>query len=221
MLYQYQYSPLLDPCFPTKTWREGSLCLGENIATVTIVCPTLKVVIICLPDKCMATTWIFSVCFMECMRTWLDWKIVDTASSYSWVNGFCQWNKAQINAISVLSNLLAELSLPTTCHTCCTWWEFDVLHVICTWLYYGHLRVDVGDSWRCSQEIEKILELRLLMSLLLLSLLLAWQQQQQLEWSAKVSIAGSWQESLSFASRVTAPLTVLVWSQIFFLQLEF
>ena len=26
MLYQYQYSPLLDPHFPTKTWREAILC---------------------------------------------------------------------------------------------------------------------------------------------------------------------------------------------------
>ena len=58
--------------------------------------------------------------------------------------------KAMINAISTLSNLIAELYLRTTWHsTCCTWWAPDVLHVICTQLRLGHLSVRVGDSSWC------------------------------------------------------------------------
>ena len=48
----------------------------------------------------------------------------------------------------------------------------DVLHVICTQLRLGHLKVRVGDSLRRSEEIVKNLELCLSMQLLLLLLLL-------------------------------------------------
>ena len=66
--------------------------------------------------------------------------------------------KAKIDAISTLSNLIAELSLCTMWHTTCyMWWVLDVLHVICTQLYLGYLSIGAGDSsWR-SEEIEKIL----------------------------------------------------------------
>ena len=62
-----------------------------------------------------------------------------------------------INVISTLSTLIAELSLCTTWHmTCYIWWEFCVLHMICTRLYPGHLSVRVGDSLRRDEEIVKI-----------------------------------------------------------------
>ena len=44
------------------------------------------------------------------------------SSPSSSVNDFCQYNKAKINAILTLSNLIAELSLCTKWHTTsCTW----------------------------------------------------------------------------------------------------
>ena len=70
------------------------------------------------------------------------------SSPSSSFNGFSQKSKAEINAISTLSNIIAELSL-------------DALHVIFTQLCHSYLSVRVGDSsWR-SKEIVKNLKLRL------------------------------------------------------------
>ena len=75
-------------------------------------------------------------------------------------------NKANINVISTLSNLVAELSLRTKRHTAYyTWLVLDVLHMICT--CPGHLSLHTGDStWR-NEEIVKNLEFHLSMRLLL------------------------------------------------------
>ena len=63
--------------------------------------------------------------------------------------------KAKINAISALSNLIAELSLRTAWHTTyCTWWA-PLLYVIFARLHSGHLGVPVGDSSLRSKEIVK------------------------------------------------------------------
>ena len=75
-------------------------------------------------------------------------------------------NGSANNAISILSILIAELSL-------CTMWHVT-RHAVrgkrsvwCTWLRLGHLSVRVGDSSRRSERIAKNLELRLWMRLLL------------------------------------------------------
>ena len=73
-------------------------------------------------------------------------------------------NKAQISALSTLSNLIAELSLHTTRHV--TWHvardkRLMSLHVICTRLRQGNLSVHAGDGSPRSEEIVKNLELRL------------------------------------------------------------
>ena len=39
--------------------------------------------------------------------------------------------------------------------TCCTWSALHVLHVICTWLHTGHLKVHAVDSLQRSEEIVK------------------------------------------------------------------
>ena len=86
-----------------------------------------------------------------------DWKCWVWFVVWSSLNSFSRWNKARINAISTLSNLVAELSLFTTRYTCCFWKALDVLCLICTQLHPGHLSVCVGDSSWCSEETLKIL----------------------------------------------------------------
>ena len=69
------------------------------------------------------------------------------SSPPSSANGFSQFNKAEINAVSTLSTLITELSLRTKLQTAgCTSQALDVLHGICTRLRPGHLSVRVGDS---------------------------------------------------------------------------
>ena len=79
--------------------------------------------------------------------------------------------------ISSLSNLV-PCTFCAMLHTCCTWWTPDVLHVICPWLYPGHLSIHVGDSLQRSEDPEESCKknLELHISLWSLSLLLLkWQ----------------------------------------------
>ena len=67
-----------------------------------------------------------------------------------WVRVSANKIKAQINAISSLSNLIAELSLRVMLHVVCT------QCVVCD-LHIGHLSILNGDSLQHSEEIVKVL----------------------------------------------------------------
>ena len=67
-----------------------------------------------------------------------------TGSGKTFIGECCsQYKKAIINAISTVSNLIAELPLRTMLHTCCSCRASDVLYVIYTRLLPGHLSVRV------------------------------------------------------------------------------
>ena len=90
-------------------------------------------------------------------------------------NGSANTIKLKINAISTLSNLIAELSLRTKWHVT---WHLHVISARCVardlhTIAPGHLSVRVGDSSRRCEEIVKNLEQRLWMRLLLLLLLIS------------------------------------------------
>ena len=94
--------------------------------------------------------------------------VVRVSRPSAWVNGFKRLNKAEINVISALSNLIAELSLHTVWHTeCCKRYAPDVLHVVCTGLHPDNLSVCVGDSLWQGKKIVINLKWCLLVSLLL------------------------------------------------------
>ena len=59
--------------------------------------------------------------------------------------------KLELDAVLTLSKPIAKLSLRTTWHTtCCTCKATDVLHMICTRLLFGQVRMR-GDSWRLGE----------------------------------------------------------------------
>ena len=68
------------------------------------------------------------------------------------VNDFSQQNKAKINAISTLSNIITELYHAAHCrlHVVSAGCVARDLHTDCAW---GHLSICVGDSLRHSEEL--------------------------------------------------------------------
>ena len=100
-----------------------------------------------------AVQWVLPY-FMDCWRSSLPGILSGYSDFLPSFIGECfsQYNQAQINAISTLSNLIAELSLLTTWHVtrhaacdrrsmCCTWFAHD-----CTWATWAYVLETVCGS---------------------------------------------------------------------------
>ena len=95
-----------------------SLCpyyflLALSVSYFLYLFPVLPRGLLSFPLSLSETTALWMLRFFACLKP---------QQRPTSVNGFTQWNKAEINGISTLSNLAPELSLHATWHTtCCTW----------------------------------------------------------------------------------------------------
>ena len=95
-----------------------SLCPYYFLLALSVSCflylfPVLPRGLLSFPLSLSETTALWMLRFFACLKP---------QQRPTSVNGFTQWNKAEINGISTLSNLAPELSLHATWHTtCCTW----------------------------------------------------------------------------------------------------